>query len=173
MASAAPKGTKGPPSVFLQDYVDVDRPASDVGALLAAGSGWMAPMADAAGSDAATLLVRVGPKLLGECVARTVLVRLGGPVDHDGTVLLPIRWEDAQHPVLFPVLDGDLEVAPLDDDRCRVVLYAAYRPPLRAVGRVVDDAVIHRVAESTVRSFLHRAAAALTAADAQGGAQST
>lgn len=154
---------KGPPSVFLQDFVDVDCGADHAGQRLAAGSAWLAPLATAAGDDATSLFLRVGPQRLGEFVARTVLVRLGEPNVHGEVVRVPIRWEDAQHPALFPVLDGDLEVAPLAEDSCRVVLYAAYRPPLRAVGRVIDEALLHRVAESTVRAFLRRAAEALAA----------
>jgi hypothetical protein len=154
---------KGSPSVFLQDFVDVGVAAAEAGERLASGGTWLAPLATAAGDDATSLLVRVGPARMGEFVARTVLVRLGEPSARGDVVMVPIRWEDAQHPALFPVLDGDLEVAPLDVDRCRVVLYAAYRPPLRAVGRLIDDALLHRVAESTVRAFLHRAAQALTA----------
>lgn len=154
---------KGPPSVFLQDFVDVDCGAPRVGELLAAGSGWLTPLAGAAAGDATSLFVRVGPQLLGDLVARTVRVRLGDPSARGEAVRVPIRWEDAQHPALFPVLDGDLEVAPLAEDSCRVVLYAAYRPPLRAVGRVIDEALLHRVAESTVRAFLRRAAEALAA----------
>lgn len=157
MATAA-DGTKGTPSVFLQDFVDVDGSASEVGERLASGSAWLAPLAGEAGDDATSLLVRVGPQLLGDFVARTVVVRLGHPTVEGERVMVPIRWEDAQHPSLFPVLDGDVEVAPLSEDRCRIVLYAAYRPPMRALGRVVDEAVLHRVAESTVRAFLHRAA---------------
>ncbi len=160
VTTSARDGNKAPPAVFLQDFVDVERPADQVGAQLATGSAWLAPLAGAAGDDAA-LLVRVGPQLLGDILARTVVVRLGLPSRRNGAVLVPIRWEDAQHPALFPVLDGDLEVASLDDNRCRIVLSACYRPPLRAVGRIIDEAVLHRVAESTVRAFLRRAASAL------------
>jgi hypothetical protein len=167
MATAPKTGPPGSPAVFLQDYVDVDRPVDEVGDRLASGSAWLSPLAAAAGGDATSLLVRVGPQRRGELVARTVRVRLGRPNMHGGVVNVPIRWEDAQHPALFPVLDGDLEVAPLDDASCRVVLRASYRPPLRALGRVIDEAVLHRVAESTVRAFLHRAADALGPADQQ------
>lgn len=163
MVSVPHDGEKGPPSVFLQDFVDVDCGAAIVGPRLAGGSAWLAPLATAAGDDATSMFLRVGPQGLGDFVARTVLVRLGDPNVHGEVVRVPIRWEDAQHPALFPVLDGDLEVAPLTEESCRVVLYAAYRPPLRAVGRVIDEALLHRVAESTVRAFLRRAAEALTA----------
>lgn len=163
MATAPDEGPKRRLSVFIQDFVDVDRSASVVGERLADGDTWMAPLASAAGGDATSLFVRIGPQGLGDFVARTVLVRLGRPSARGDVVMVPIRWEDAQRPALFPVLDGDLEVAPLDVDRCRVVLSASYRPPLRTVGRVIDDALLHRVAESTVRSFLQRAADALAA----------
>jgi hypothetical protein len=165
MATAPRNDEMGSPSVFLQDFVDVHRPAAEVGERLAEGSAWLAPLAAAAGGDATSLLVRIGPQRLGDLVARTVRVRLGTPSARGDLLLVPLRWEDAQHPALFPVLDGDLEIAPLDPDRCRMVLYASYRPPLRGLGKVIDDALLHRVAESTVRAFLLRAADALTAPD--------
>ena len=52
------------------------------------------------------------------------------------------------------MLDGNLEVVPLGPERCRVVLTAAYRPPFERAGQLLDQAFLHRVAESTVRSFL-------------------
>jgi ribosome-associated toxin RatA of RatAB toxin-antitoxin module len=64
-------------------------------------------------------------------------------------------------PDLFPVLDGELEVAPLDPERCRVTLTASYVPPLGEVGRQLDHALFHRVAHSTVRAFLDRVADSL------------
>jgi hypothetical protein len=167
MVTPPDDGPKASPSVFLQDFVDVERPAAEVGEQLASGSAWLAPLASAAGDDATSLLVRVGPQGLGEFVARTVLVRLGRPNTRGDVVMVPIRWEDAQHPALFPVLDGDLEVAPLGDRCCRVVMYASYRPPLRAFGRVIDEALLHRVAESTVRAFLRRTAEAVTSAPSE------
>jgi hypothetical protein len=35
-------------------------------------------------------------------------------------------------------LDGDLELAPLGPDRCRVILAASYAPPLASLGRALE-----------------------------------
>jgi hypothetical protein len=83
---------------------------------------------------------------------------------------------------IFPMLDGDLELAPLGSERCRLTLSASYMPPFGDVGRALDRALLHRVAQSTVRSFLARVAMSLEVGDGdqtasvrrdQGGARST
>ncbi len=151
-------------AVFIQDFVDVDLPERLVSERLDEAQGWLAGLACAAGGDAESQLVRLGPSGLGQLVARDVRVRLGRATSggtRDGGVVVPLRWEDAKRPGLFPMLDGNLEVAPLGPERSRVVLYASYRPPFDAVGRVLDQALFHRVAESTVRSFLQKMAETL------------
>ena len=153
---------KGPtPAVFLRDFVDVDQPERLVGERLRAGQAWLARLAGAAGGDTETQLVRLGPSALGELVTREVRVRLGQPTSLETGVVVPLRWEDARKPSLFPVLDGNLEVVPLGPERSRVVLHASYRPPFDGVGRALDQALLHRVAESTVRTFLRKVAETL------------
>jgi hypothetical protein len=156
------------PTVFLHDFVDVDRPVDEVAGRLDDGAGWLGSLATAAGDETGALLVRIGPTWsLGDWVARDVRVRLGLPMRHGHAMVVPVRWEDANRPGFFPVLDGDMEVAPLGADRCRIVMNASYRPPFEGVGRAIDQAILHRVAESTVRSFLHRVAAALELGDGE------
>lgn len=74
-----------------------------------------------------------------------------------------MKWEAVHFPSLFPVLEGDLEFAPLGGPQCRMILSASYVAPLGELGRRLDKALLHRVAESTVRSFLVRLATALEA----------
>lgn len=74
---------------------------------------------------------------------------------------MPIRWEAATLSGLFPILDGNLELSPVDETTCRLSLVASYRPPLDGVGRRLDRVAFHRVAESTVRSFLELLSARL------------
>jgi hypothetical protein len=57
---------------------------------------------------------------------------------------------------VFPALDADLEVARLEDSRCQLAISARYEPPLGAIGRAIDRAVLARVAEATVKDFLDR-----------------
>ena len=146
------------PAVFLQEFVDVEQTPDVIDEVLATGSQWLGELASTAGGDTETLLVRIGPVALGrapaEWIAREVRVRIGRSTKTSVGVRVPLRWEDARRPGLFPVLDGNLEVASLGPGRSRVVLYASYRPPFDSVGQALDHAVLHRVAESTIRSFL-------------------
>lgn len=135
-----------------------------VGDRLSAGHAWLAGLASTVGEDTESQLVRLGPSslpALGELVTREVRVRLGHPLSLEGSIVLALRWEDARRPHLFPVLDGNLEVVALGPAQSRIVLCASYRPPFDGVGRALDQALLHRVAESTVRSFLHKVADAL------------
>jgi uncharacterized membrane protein len=53
-------------------------------------------------------------------------------------------------------LEADLEVAALGGSRTQLSVSARYRPPLGSVGRVIDKALLHRVAEATIKDFLDR-----------------
>ncbi len=161
MATPASDVEKENQSVFIRDFVDVALPEELVSERLSEGQGWLANLANAAGDDTESQLVRLGPSSLGHLVARDVRVRLGRATCGEAGVVVPLRWEDARWPGLFPLLDGNLEVAPLGPEHSRVVLYASYRPPFDAMGRVLDQAIFHRVAESTIRSFLQKVAGAL------------
>lgn len=153
MASEERESKRPRPTAFVSDFVDVARPIEVVRSRLDAGGRWLAPLAVAAGAEGDELLLRLGPAGVRR-VGPDIRIRLGDPVERDGAVSLPMRWEAATLRSLFPVLDGDLEVVPLDTDWCRVVLNASYRVPLDVVGQLLDHALMHRVAESTVRSFL-------------------
>ena len=59
------------------------------------------------------------------------------------------------------VADSEADQRPLDPDRTEVTLSGNYRPPLGRAGQVLDDALLARVARSTVRSLLRRFARAL------------
>jgi hypothetical protein len=149
--------------VFLEESVEVARPLEAVwGRFLGDGS-WFAPLATAAEEDGEALYFRVGPSLAGGQVARKVRVILGPPHNRGEAIVVPLSWQANALPGLFPVLDGDLVVAAIDAERCRVTLTGSYEPPLGEVGRQLDRALLHRVAHSTVRAFLDRVAASLEA----------
>jgi hypothetical protein len=148
-------------AIFLKDFVDVEQPEHLVSERFSTGQAWLSRLASDAGDDTESQLVRLGPSSLGDLIAREVRVRLGRPTSQAGGVVVPLRWEDARRPNFFPVLDGNLEVSSLGETRSRVVLYATYRPPFDGVGRVLDQALLHRVAESTVRAFLRKVAETL------------
>jgi hypothetical protein len=107
------------------------------------------------------MLMRIGPSWAAGVLARRVRIRLGRVHERGSTTVVPIGWESAVHPSLFPVLSGDLEITPLGEDTCRIGLSASYLTPLGELGRRLDRAVLHHVAQSTVRSFLGRLASSL------------
>jgi hypothetical protein len=64
-------------------------------------------------------------------------------------------------------MDADLEVAPLGDGLTQLAISARYEPPLGALGRAIDRAVLHRVAEATIKDFLDRVAERIRAETAE------
>jgi hypothetical protein len=78
-------------------------------------------------------------------------------------IVVPLSWEANSLPGLFPVLDGEMEVASIDAEHCRLTLTASYTPPLGEVGRQLDQLLLHGVASSTALAFLDRVADGLEA----------
>jgi hypothetical protein len=146
-------------AIFLEDYLDVPlRPAAIEGRFLA-GAGWLAPLAKTAEDEGETLYMRLGPLWGRGRIAREVRVRIRGTRYRGDASVISLAWEDALRPGLFPVLDGDLELSPLGDNSCRITLSATYTPPFGDLGADLDRALLHHVAQSTVRSFLRLIAA--------------
>jgi hypothetical protein len=141
---------------FLEDFADVSRPFEQVRGLFTGDGSWFAPLATAAEEEGEALYMRIGPSWASGRAGRKVRVTLGPPHDRGDALVVPLSWKSSDLPGLFPVLDGDLELAPLDSDICRVTLSASYVPPFGELGRQLDRALLHRVARSTARSFLAR-----------------
>jgi hypothetical protein len=71
---------------------------------------------------------------------------------------------------LFPVLDADLTMAPAGERGTILTLAGAYRPPLGAMGAVLDRVILSRVANATIRAFLAQVARRITGQPAANGA---
>jgi hypothetical protein len=129
-------------------------------ALTDAPAPWLRGLAREAQYRGDTLLAEVG---FGERVrvARQVAIELGAPVHAAGKTVLPLRWKPTDAPGLFPALEADLEVAPLPPNRTQLAMSARYVPPLGLIGKVIDRAILYRVAEATLKDFLDRVGDAL------------
>jgi hypothetical protein len=114
---------------------------------------WLHGIATEANLRGDRLLAEVG---FGEEVriARQVAIELRAPLRLPTKTVLPLRWTATGHSGLFPSLDADLEIAPLGQDRCQLSMSARYVPPLGALGRAIDRALLFRVAEATIKNFL-------------------
>ena len=116
---------------------------------------WLPTLATSANHRGDRLLAEVG---FGDEVriARTVVLTVGDPIRVPGKTTIPIGWAASGPAGVFPALDGDLDVADLEHGRCQLAISARYEPPLGAVGRAIDRALLARVAEATVKDFLDR-----------------
>jgi hypothetical protein len=100
----------------------------------------------------------------GPRVNKRVEIAVAEPRTLGETVYVPISWRATGPVGPFPLLEGDLELASLGQYRTQLAISASYTPPLGAAGRVADRALLHRVAESTVKDFLDRVAERLLSA---------
>jgi len=126
---------------------------------------WVTDLASAAEEDGESLRLQIGPTWAGGRVTREVEVLLGPTRERGEACVVALTWRATGLAVLFPVLEGDFELAPLGSNLCRLTLAASYLPPFGDLGRTLDRALLHRVAQSTLRSFLVRVASSLEASD--------
>jgi hypothetical protein len=128
---------------------------------------WLTEMSEDAYGEEVTGLLRVGPL---HAAAKLVRVTVLEPVYRDGTMNVGLRWEaTGATGGLFPVLDATISISPAPEpavdegkESSRLMLAGVYRPPLGRLGAGLDTAVLHRVADATIRSVLRSAAVALT-----------
>ena len=143
--------------MFIYYFVHLDRSFREArGQLLEVLSG-LDGMAAAAYREGEEIRAKIGP---GEypAVAKSVRLEVGEPVGEDETMLLPIVWEATGTPGLFPRMEAEVVLAELGPELTQLSLRGSYRPPLGSLGRVLDRALLHRVAEASVKGFVDRVA---------------
>ena len=153
------EGKRSP--IFIQDFADIERPFSDVQAQFAGESDWLSPLASEASEDGEALRMRIGPAWSAGLVTREVSVTLGPSRPRGDALSRSLAWRASELQSLFPLLEGDIELAPIGKEGSRISLAVVYTPPLGGLGARVDRALLHRVAASTVRSFISKVAANL------------
>jgi hypothetical protein len=135
---------------------------------------WLTEMSEAAYGEGLTGLLRVGPV---RPAAKLVRVSVVEPVYRADTMSVGMRWEaTGTTGGLFPVLDATITISPAPEpaapagrESSQLALAGTYRPPLGRLGARLDTAILHRVANATIRSVLHSAAVALTSPAADTG----
>jgi hypothetical protein len=144
--------------MFVRYYADLATPFAEVEArLLDAPERWLPGILEDAEDRGSRLLADVGFAFGEERrVDKQVQVQIGAPYRIPRKTLVPITWSATGSERLFPSLEGDLELAALGERRTQLSISASYSPPLGAVGRALDRALLHRVAEATVKDFLDR-----------------
>ena len=129
--------------------------------LLDAPESWLPGLATNANRRGELLLTEVGFDLGRYRVGKRVEMRFRPPLRTPGRTVRPMTWLVTGPQALFPVFEGELEVAALGSQCTQLVINVNYRPPLGAVGHTVDRFALHRFAEATIKDFLDRTGDAL------------
>lgn len=103
--------------------------------------------------------------------AKEVSIELGAPHARSGSVIIPLSWKATGVEALFPAMDADLVLQPIGPNLVEVVFRGSYEPPLRGFGRILDRAVMHRLAEASAKTFLDQLCSAVETAIASDGKQ--
>jgi hypothetical protein len=144
--------------MFIRYYLDLAVPFEDVErALLDEPATWVPGIALDAEAGGQRLLAEVGFDVdASRRVDKEVEIEIGEPYVIPTKTMLPIAWRATAAERIFPQLEADIEIAALGAGRTQLSISARYRPPLGPVGRALDKAMLHRVAEATVKDFLDR-----------------
>ena len=135
-------------NMFVRYFVELPFRSEDVERVLRRDpESWLPTLARHANARGERLLAQVGTGG-GTQIRRTVEVVVGSPVALTSKVVLPVAWRPTHGTGLLPSMDAD--------GACHLAMSARYEPPLRGLGKALDQALLHRIAEATVKDFLDR-----------------
>ena len=133
--------------MYVQHSVHIKRSVKVVSAILLEGPSQWFPGLDE--NNVST----VGLHVAGVPVRKKVAVEIGQPVKTSTWALRPITWK-ATFPVrLFPEMSGKIELTASGKDETRLTVSGMYEPPLGKLGGQLDEAVMHNIAEGTVKEL--------------------
>jgi hypothetical protein len=105
----------------------------------------------------------VGPMIAGVPFQKRVYVEAGEPVKVGDSIEVPVKWRATFIKGLFPLMEGKVELVSVDPDVTRLSVCGMYEPTLAKFRKHVDDALMHRVAEGTVKELAESIAKRLAA----------
>ncbi|HEX6299904.1 MAG TPA: hypothetical protein VF148_05540 [Acidimicrobiia bacterium] len=145
--------------MFVEYSTKVDAPLARVEKSLERVRSSLEEWADIAYREGEQLRARVGPSAT---VAHEVKLDIGTAEIHSSGLVYPIHWTAQGAGLLFPELNADLILSKAGLDTTVLTLKATYQPPLGVLGRLVDRALLGRVAEATVVDWMDRLSDALS-----------
>jgi hypothetical protein len=83
------------------------------------------------------------------------------------TLEVPLSCQAAEHPALFPTMNGQLRIRDAGDETIELRLTGEYTPPLGAIGAIGDRFAGHQAATESLRGYLLEVAHRLDAKMAQ------
>ena len=150
------------PTLRVYDYVN--QPFVRVAAALSADTRGILQRATTIASERAETL---GAKLHAHVgpidVTAEIAIELG-PMDDTElasgrpALRIPISWKAIRATRAFPSMQAELTLYPLTATETQLELAGTYDPPLGVVGRAIDSALLHRIAEASVLQLVQELA---------------
>ena len=147
--------------MFIYYFVQLAHSRQQVERALLEGLDGLPTLADVAYRRGEELRARIGPGW--GPAAKEVRLGVGTPWRGEAETTVPVTWEATGPSGLFPRMEADLVVGGLGTDLTQLALRGRYRQPLGSFGRAIDRALLHRVAEASVKDFVDRLAEAVEA----------
>ena len=92
--------------IFIEDFIDIDRPFYALQDRFSGDGQWLAPLATEATRDGESLRMRIGPEWAEQLVTHEVHVTLWPPRERDSSLVRSLTWVPSGWQSLFPLLDG-------------------------------------------------------------------
>jgi hypothetical protein len=107
-------------------------------------------------SVAAALQVSVAGLEVGTEIALTIghIVEVDASGYASKITRVPVSWQAAKRPQLFPLMDGELSVYALTATETQLDFLGRYEPPLGLLGGAVNAVIGHRLAEASVHRLI-------------------
>jgi hypothetical protein len=112
--------------------------------------------ADRANAIAAALRINVG----GVEVGKEIDIRVGAPLEsaaelgRQPSTRIPIEWEAASRPGLFPLMRAELAIYPITATETQLDFGGVYEPPMGPLGGALDAVVGRRIADASIHRFI-------------------
>jgi hypothetical protein len=112
--------------------------------------------ASRAESVAAELHVTVAGLEVGAEIVLTVgaIEETGRKAESSRVTRIPVAWEAANRPRLFPLMSAQLSVYPLTATETQLDFLGRYEPPMGLLGGAMDAVVGYRIAEASVHRLV-------------------
>jgi len=95
----------------------------------------------------------IGVRIAGIPVRKRVVVEFGDALKTSTWAVVRVNWKATFPQKLFPTMEGKVSLSPQGRDAAKLTVSGVYVPPLGRVGEDLNDAVMHPVAELTVKEL--------------------
>ena len=95
----------------------------------------------------------VGIHLAGVPLRKKVAVDFGDAAQISTWAVVPLTWKSTFAEKLFPAMTGRVAVSPVSKEETRLTVTGMYDPPLGKLGEQLNEKLMYKVAERTVREL--------------------